>query len=125
MRSIINCGDTSECVSISATISVPADEMSRRGYFAHMSPTPGRKTPYDRMRLAGYLFGVSENIALVDGAGPAHVAWCHSAGHHRNLLDAGHREMGIGANGRYWVQNFGSGTGHRDDPAWGVRPNAR
>lgn len=103
-----------------------AEEMSRLGYFAHMSPTPGRKTPYDRMRLAGYQFGVSENIALVDGAMGAHVAWCHSSGHHRNLLDPAHREIGVGADGRYWVQNFGSGTGHRDDPAWGeARPNAR
>ncbi len=103
-----------------------ADEMSKLGYFAHMSPTPGRRTPYDRMKLAGYTFGVSENIALVDGALGAHVAWCHSSGHHRNLLDPEHREFGLGANGRYWVQNFGSGTAHRDDPAWaGAAPAGR
>ena len=95
-----------------------AEEMSRLGYFSHTSPSPGRKTPYDRMRLAGYTFGVSENIALVDGAMGAHVEWCHSSGHHRNLLDPAHKEMGIGAVGRYWVQNFGSGSGHREDPAW-------
>jgi hypothetical protein len=95
-----------------------ADEMSRLGFFDHMSPTPGRRTPYDRMRLAGYQFGASENIALVDGALAAHIAWCHSSGHHRNLLDASHREIGIGANGRYWVQNFGSGSVHRAEPAW-------
>lgn len=95
-----------------------AEEMSKLGYFAHMSPTPGRKTPYDRMRLAGYQSGVSENIALVDGATGAHVAWCHSSGHHRNLLDPGHTEIGIGSVGRYWVQNFGAGDGHREDAAW-------
>jgi hypothetical protein len=95
-----------------------AVEMAKLGYFAHMSPTPERRTPYDRMRLAGYTFGVSENIALVDGAQGAHNAWCTSSGHHRNLLSPSHREMGIGADGRYWVQNFGSGTVHRDDPAW-------
>ncbi len=95
-----------------------AEEMSRLGYFSHMSPTPGRKTPYDRMRLAGYMFGTSENIALVDSALGAHNAWCSSSGHHRNLLDPHHSEAGIGADGRYWVQNFGSGTVHRDDPAW-------
>lgn len=95
-----------------------ADEMSRLGYFAHMSPTPGRKTPTDRMRLAGYMFGVSENIALTGGAMAAHVAWCHSSGHHRNLLSASHREIGIGANGRYWVQNFGSGEVHKSHPLW-------
>lgn len=97
-----------------------AEEMGRLGYFAHTSPTPERRTPYDRMRLAGYPFGVSENIALVDGALGAHNAWCTSSGHHRNLLDPNHREIGIGVDGRHWVQNFGSGTAHREHAVWAV-----
>lgn len=95
-----------------------AEEMSRLGYFSHMSPTAGRTTPYDRMKLVGYNFGVSENIALADGAQGAHNGWLTSSGHHRNLLDANHKEVGIGADGRYWVQNFGSGNAHEDDAAW-------
>lgn len=95
-----------------------ADEMSRLGYFSHTSPIEGRRSPRDRMRLAGYMFGVSENIAMVGGALGAHNAWCRSSGHHRNLLMASHREIGIGANGRYWVQNFGSGEVHKTHPAW-------
>jgi hypothetical protein len=86
-----------------------AEEMSKLGYFAHFSPTPERRTPYDRMRLAGYVHGASENIALNDSAPSAHDAWCHSSGHHRNLLNPAHTEVGVGAVGRYWVQNFGSG----------------
>ncbi len=105
-------------VAITAASQGHADEMSKLGYFSHMSPTQGRRTPTDRMRLAGYTSGASENIALVDGAQGAHGAWCTSSGHHRNLLDAGHREIGIGANGRYWVQNFGSGKSYLDDPVW-------
>jgi uncharacterized protein YkwD len=97
-----------------------AEEMSRLGYFAHMSPTPGRRTPFDRMRLAGYDFGVSENIALHDSALGAHVAWCHSSGHHRNLLNPSHKEFGIGCDGRYWVQNFGSGSTYETHPAFGA-----
>ena len=31
-----------------------AKEMSQLGYFSHFSPTPGRRTPFDRMKLAGY-----------------------------------------------------------------------
>ena len=31
-----------------------SEEMARLGYFAHESPTPGRETPDDRARLAGY-----------------------------------------------------------------------
>jgi uncharacterized protein YkwD len=100
-----------------------AEEMDRLGYFGHFSPMSGRKTPLDRMLLVGYKFGVSENIAVADGAAGAHFAWCHSSGHHRNLLAASHREIGIGVSGRNWVQNFGSGTVHRDSPAWA--PSAR
>ncbi|MBX3463725.1 MAG: hypothetical protein KF830_11170 [Planctomycetes bacterium] len=95
-----------------------AEEMTRLGYFAHMSPNEARRTPYDRMQLAGYPHGASENIALCDTASAAHNAWCHSSGHHRNLLDPNHHEVGIGADGRHWVQNFGSGRVYRDDPAW-------
>lgn len=95
-----------------------ADEMSQQGYFSHFSPVPERRTPNQRLRLAGYMFGVSENIAKVSGALGAHNAWCRSSGHHRNLLSPSHREIGIGANGRYWVQNFGSGEVHESHPAW-------
>jgi hypothetical protein len=102
-----------------------AEEMTRLGYFAHMSPTPGRRTPYDRMQLAGYSSGSSENIALCDSAASAHDAWCHSSGHHRNLLDPNHQEVGIGADGRNWVQNFGSGQVHEQDPAWAIANGAK
>lgn len=84
------------------------EEMSKLGYFGHFSPTPGRRTPYDRMRLAGYTYGASENCAMGRGdpAG-AHYGWCHSSGHHRNLLMPPWTELGSGAAGRYWTQNFG------------------
>ncbi|MBK8100929.1 MAG: hypothetical protein IPK26_27920 [Planctomycetes bacterium] len=95
-----------------------AEEMSTLGYFAHFSPTPGRRTPFDRMKLAGYDFGVSENIALNDGAEASHNAWCHSSGHHRNLLSPTHREFGVGNLGRYWVQNFGGAQQYLETPEW-------
>ncbi|MBM3960536.1 MAG: CAP domain-containing protein [Planctomycetes bacterium] len=102
-----------------------AEEMSKLGYFAHQSPTPGRTTPYDRMRLAGYGKGASENIALVDGAQGAHDAWCQSSGHHRNLLHPDHHEVGIGNDGRYWVQNFGRGTVYQESVAWDQAEKAK
>ena len=102
-----------------------AEEMSKLGYFAHQSPTPGRTTPFDRMRLAGYDKGASENIALVDGAQGAHDAWCQSSGHHRNLLDPGHHEAGIGNDGRYWVQNFGGAQVYRESVAWDQSEKAK
>lgn len=101
--------------SLAAASQGHAEEMSKLGYFAHQSPTPGRESPGQRMRLAGYHSGVSENIALNDSAQAAHDAWCHSSGHHRNLLHPRHTEMGVGVDGRNWVQNFGTGRVHEED----------
>ena len=91
------------------------EEMSRLGYFGHFSSTPGRRTPYDRMKLAGYTYGASENI-IMGRTGPqaAHDGWCHSSGHHRNILTAPWTEMGTGHLGRYMCQNFGQA------PKWSV-----
>ncbi|MBK7874278.1 MAG: CAP domain-containing protein [Planctomycetes bacterium] len=87
-----------------------SDYMANTGDFGHDEPDPKRQWPGDRMRLAGYTSGVSENCALSDGAEGAHVGWLHSSGHHRNILTATHREMGVAAAGSYWTQNFGTGT---------------
>jgi len=95
------------------------EEMSRLGYFGHFSPTPGRRTPYDRMKLQGYDYGSSENC-IMGRTGPkaAHDGWCHSSGHHRNLLMAPWTEMGTGHHGRYMTQNFGQAPKwSKDDPA--------
>ena len=69
-----------------------------------------RRSPVDRLRLAGYMGGGSENCSLGDsGAEGAHVGWLHSSGHHRNILFATHREMASAVAGIYWTQNFGGG----------------
>jgi uncharacterized protein YkwD len=85
------------------------EEMGRLGYFGHFSPVPERRDPMMRMRLEGYRgMPVSENCHR--GAGDprsAHKGWCHSSGHHRNLLQAFWTDMGTGQSGRLWTQNFG------------------
>jgi len=85
------------------------EEMERLGYFGHFSPLSEHRTPYDRMRGAGYGHGGSENIAATDSAVGAHMAWLHSSGHHRNILGVAHTEFACGQRGRLWTQNFGSG----------------
>jgi uncharacterized protein YkwD len=95
-----------------------AEEMSKLGYFSHFSPTPGRRTPFDRMKLCGYEHGVSENIALADSASSSHISWLHSSGHHRNLLNPAHTEMGVGGLARYWVENFGQDKGWQEHAVW-------
>lgn len=95
-----------------------AEEMARLGYFSHYSPTPGRESPFDRMKLAGYFGGASENIANHPSAESAHHGWTHSAGHHRNLLAPTHDEFAVGNSGRLWVQNFGRAGDFENDPDW-------
>ncbi|HHI80354.1 MAG TPA: hypothetical protein ENK02_10275 [Planctomycetes bacterium] len=85
------------------------EEMAKLGYFSHFSPTPGRRSPFDRMRLAGYSRGAGENLAINLSAYAALNAWLHSSGHHRNLLFPSHVDIGTGNAGRYWCQNFGRG----------------
>lgn len=95
-----------------------SEDMARRSYFDHFAPPDPatgapRRSPFDRMRDAGYQgHGASENIASVGGDPLSpHEAWCHSSGHHRNLLSAW-ADMGSGAaGGRLWTQNFGTGGG--------------
>ena len=85
--------------------------MSRSGTFSHYEDTDERRTPTDRMALAGYERGSGENIYR-GGGGPmgAHNGWIHSSGHHRNLLFPSHTEMATGAVGTFWTQNFGGGS---------------
>jgi len=94
-------------------------EMSELGYFGHFSNTPGRRTPFDRMKLQGYDYGASENC-IQGQSNPlgAHVGWCHSSGHHRNILMAPWTEMGTGAWAAYMTQNFGQA------PRWSRREGA-
>jgi len=88
-----------------------ADYMANTGDFGHFEKDPARRTPADRLKLAGYRWGGSENCHMGD-SGPegAHVGWTHSSGHHRNLLASGHLEMASGVAGFCWTQNFGGGT---------------
>ncbi len=83
-------------------------EMQKLNYFGHFSPTPGRRTPYDRMKLAGYEYGSSENC-IMGQTSPmgAHQGWCHSSGHHRNILTPEWTEMGTGHHGNLMTQNYG------------------
>jgi uncharacterized protein YkwD len=89
--------------------------MGSLGYFSHFSPNPKRRTPFQRMRLEGYTYGVSENIAATPSAAGAHYRWLRSSGHHRNILMPTHTEFGVGNNGRLWVQNFGVGKEYENN----------
>ncbi|GEM_PF-3031960 len=86
-------------------------EMDEKDFFAHDSPMPARRTPYRRMAEAGYDFRVAgENIARKKGgltAREALDAWIDSPGHHRNLLQPGFEDLGLGVSGIYWTLDMG------------------
>jgi uncharacterized protein YkwD len=82
-------------------------DMQEKGFFAHESPVPGKKTPWDRARN----FGTSasgENI--FNGSSDPHAAnmgWFYSPGHHKNMFNPGQVRIGLGCSGSHWTQMFG------------------
>jgi len=81
-------------------------DMVRLKFFAHESPVPGKKTPWDRAKLFGTTAS-GENIAAGyrDGRA-ANEGWFHSPGHHKNML-GNHRRVGVGRAGTRYTQMFG------------------
>ncbi|HEX9987252.1 MAG TPA: CvpA family protein [Chloroflexia bacterium] len=87
-----------------------ADDMFKRGYFAH--DTPEGVDPFDRMREANIIFGLAgENLALAPTLDIAHNGLMNSPGHRANILKDGFNKVGIGVldggiYGKMWVQEF-------------------
>lgn len=88
-------------------------DMAEKGYFHHVSPTPGRRTPMDRYtRAAG---GRSRGLSLAENIyhgsrvsiTAAHRGFMESPGHRDNVLGRGWRRVGVGvttnARGEIWV----------------------
>lgn len=85
-------------------------EMAARGYLGHDS-LDGR-TPWDRIKEAGYAFPAAENLAQgPQGARAAVSAWLDSPRHRTHLVDCRLRAIGVGvrlgAGGPWWTQDFG------------------
>lgn len=85
-------------------------DMAANHYFSHTSKD-GR-SPWDRMRAAGYNSPAAENIAKGQ-RDPQRVmaAWLMSEGHRNNILNCQIRAIGVGVrlggDGPYWTQDFG------------------
>lgn len=94
-----------------------SEEMARLAYFNHISPTPGRETPEQRILQAGAVArATAENIASYTGYPEATLAkeavkgWMDSPGHRQNLLNPEYTHIGIGVslkgNQFYLTQKF-------------------
>ncbi len=82
------------------------------GQIAHViEGEPKGAGPGDRMKYEGYSGGGGENIHM-NSAGPtalsSHTAWCHSSGHHRNILHPMWKTLGSAKWQNIWTQNFGA-----------------
>lgn len=81
-------------------------DMVEHGFFAHVSPVPGKESFGQRAALAG-TSASAENIAAGQQTGEGAIrAWWYSPGHHRNMM-GGHRRVGLGQHRTHWTQMFG------------------
>ncbi|MDF2591658.1 MAG: uncharacterized protein K0S75_1124 [Clostridia bacterium] len=72
-----------------------SQEMVERNYFSHQSPDRG--SAFDMMRSNGINYTVAgENLAIVQNADHAHIAWMNSKTHKENILNPNFTEIGIG-----------------------------
>jgi len=83
-----------------------SSDMQRLKFFAHESPLPGKKTPWDRAKLFGTAAS-GENIMMgVRDGKAANLGWFHSPGHHKNML-GNHNRVGMGLVGAYFTELLG------------------
>lgn len=83
-----------------------SQDMATMRFFAHESPAPGKRTPWDRAKRAGTT-AIAENI--FSGSTHPHAAnqsWFSSPGHHVNMF-GNHRRGGMGRYEGHWTQMFG------------------
>lgn len=85
-----------------------AEDMAKRGYFDHN--TPEGKTPFQRMKEAGYSGGMmGENIFRgSSNPGAPFSWWMKSPPHHSNMVNKEFKSAGLGNSQGYWVLDLGS-----------------
>ena len=85
-----------------------SEDMQKKGYFSHTSPTYG--SPFDMMKSFGIKYkSAGENIAKGYKTPEAVVkGWMNSSGHRANILNKSFTHIGVGyvAYGDYWTQMF-------------------
>lgn len=72
-----------------------AERLAKESFFSHVAPDGS--TLKQRLTDAGYKFAsAGENLGLSSGPLAAHFGIEHSPGHRNNLLEPGHRRIGLG-----------------------------
>lgn len=110
-RKKVGCAPVRVSLGLTTAAKRHSADMAKYSYFSHTS-RDGR-TPWQRMREAGYYYGSAENIAAGQTTAKSVMyAWMHSAGHRKNILTCSNKAMGVGvarggSYGIYWTQDFG------------------
>ena len=88
-----------------------AEDMAKKGYFSHTSPTYG--SAFDMMKKYGVSYRTAgENIAKGQKTPEAVMnGWMNSSGHRANILSSTYTHIGVGyakdsKGNTYWVQIF-------------------
>lgn len=81
-------------------------DMATLKFFSHESPVPGKKTPWDRAKLAGTTASAENIYAGSPSPQAANMGWFLSPGHHVNMF-GNHRRCGMGRYEGTWTQMFG------------------
>jgi uncharacterized protein YkwD len=86
-----------------------SSDMARLGFFAHESPVPEKKTPWDRARKAGFSGNASGENIFMGSAEPqsAYNGWFGSDGHRFIMLASGPNTLGVGISGVHWTMMTG------------------
>jgi uncharacterized protein YkwD len=81
-------------------------DMKEKNFFSHESPVPGKKTPWDRAKLAGASAGAENIYTGSKKPEDAIEGWWHSPGHHKNML-GNDRRAGLGRFDTLWTMMLG------------------
>ncbi|MBW3569790.1 MAG: hypothetical protein KY467_01675 [Gemmatimonadetes bacterium] len=105
-RRSVHCPDLVWMQGAAGAAQAHADDMARRGYFAHQSPEGAG--PADRLRAQGVGYrAMAENIAHHPGAAREVLqGWLASPGHRSNLERCTYTHHGLGVREGRWVHLF-------------------
>ncbi len=83
-----------------------SEDMKKKGYFSHTSPTYG--SPFDMLKQFNITYKTAgENIAKGQKTAQSVVdAWMNSEGHRRNILSKSFTHIGVGESSKHWTQLF-------------------
>jgi uncharacterized protein YkwD len=82
-------------------------DMAEKNFFAHESPVPGKKSPWDRAANFGTTASGENIYAGSASSHSANTGWFYSPGHHKNMFSPGQVRIGLGQHGSHWTQMFG------------------